>query len=112
MMKNADICQAKTVQILHCCMKKGVNIRIHLNKPVHLQCLDKTLIDKMYVVDTVEGGFFRFNLCDIVTITGILRGSAVTAMFAYFRKEKALQCLDNLFPGTQKKYESLFVNMI
>lgn len=111
-MINTKICRAQTVEILHCCMKRGVYIRIHLNEPLNLQSLDPTWVDGMYVVDTIEGGFFRFNLFNIVNITGILGTKAVTSMFAYFRKEEALQCLDRLFIGVKEEYELLLANIV
>ena len=108
---DAKICRAQAVEILYCCLKRGIYIRIHLGKPLNLQLLDPTQVDKMYAVDTPEGGFFRFNLCDIVTITGISRAKAVSSMFAYFRKEEALQCLDRIFPGVKTEYESMLAHI-
>ena len=109
---DAEICRAQTVEVLHCCMNRGVHIRIHLNRALDLESLDPSSVGKIYKVDTAEGGFFRFNLCEIATVSGISGAKAVTSMFAYFRKEEALRHLDRVFRRTKEKYESSLANTV
>ena len=109
---DVEICRAQTVEILHCCMKRGVHIRIHLNEALDLDSLVPTWVEKIYSVETSEGGFFRFNLCEIAAVSGISGAKAVTSMFAYFRKEEALRYLDRIFPRTREKYESSLASIV
>ena len=106
------IYQTESVQILRSCLRKGIHIRIHLSEPMDLQSLDQMLIEKMYVVKVGQRGFFRFNLVNIVTITGILKEKSVSAVFAYYSRHQAFQNLNRLFPGIEEKYKLILASSV
>ena len=111
-MTKDTVYRVQTVELIHCCLKKGVHIRLHLDKPLDLSRLESEHIENKYVVQTTSGGFFRFTLCGIVTITGIPGANTVSSMFAYFRKAEALQCMNRLFPHVVEEYQSLDIDEI
>jgi hypothetical protein len=81
-------------------------VRLHLDEPLDVASLRERPNYDVHVVDGLGRGFFRVTMDGIVAVTGVLGGTAVTSMFAYFRKEEALGCLDRVFGGTRTAYEA------
>jgi hypothetical protein len=87
-------------------MRKGIHVRLHLDKALDVRALRGSSDYDVHVIDGIGRGSFRVTMHGIVAVTGILGATAVTSMFAYFRKEEALECLEHVFGGVRAAYET------
>ena len=93
------------LEILYSCLEKGVALVIHLDRVPAVKGLADDRIDRLYLVEMGQGGFFRFELCGLATITGVLGEQTVRVMFVYFRTAEVLPCLEHLFLGAEEAYK-------
>ena len=104
-MAHAEGYQTRHVEILHSCLRRGVHVRLHLDRPLDIESLRDVAGYDVHVVDSMGHGSFRVTIDGVVAVTGVLGGTAVTSMFMYFRKEEALRSLDRVFGGARSAYE-------
>ena len=79
---------------------------MHVDTPLNVRALCGEGDYDVHVIDGIGRGSFRVTMHGIVAVTGILGATAVTVMFAYFRKEEALECLERVFGGARAAYET------
>ncbi|RMH70101.1 MAG: hypothetical protein D6675_10445 [Gemmatimonadetes bacterium] len=93
------------VEIGHCCLEKGVHLRLRLDQPLDLDRLDSQRVTNKYVVEHAGAGFFRFYWDDQILITGIFGAMEVTVTFHYLLKMDAIRALEALFPNFGEQYQ-------
>jgi hypothetical protein len=98
------------IELLHCCMTRGVKVKIYLSEAVTLDMLHKLeskndkIISDMFIYSVGEGGFYRFILCGVATVSGVLQESALTVLYTFFHSSKIIKQMDLLFPGFEEEF--------
>jgi hypothetical protein len=98
------------VELLHCCMERGVKVKIYFSENITIDMLrklersnDKTISD-MFIYSGEERGFFRFILCGVATVSGILHESILTILYSLYYSNKIIKQMDFLFPGFEDEF--------
>lgn len=95
------------VELLHCCLEKGVQIRAKLDKPLKISDIKKFGTDNTYLFQTKENGIYRFIISGLVTLSGVIGDKNISMMFLYQRRNEALDVLEEHFVGIKNAYQSV-----
>lgn len=97
------------LKIEHCCLDRGVKLKVYLESPItEMQILklkeNTEIISNLYCYSNSETGFYRFTLSGSITISGVIKKDYLIALYSFLTIRKNHEYIESLFPGFQNEW--------